>query len=72
MGANVVTPLMALQDFVTANKPSVQVEYSQGCYIMNSSTALMVDAVSLATTSDIAILFLGDNQARKILGKFLY
>ena len=62
MGATIITPLTALQQYFSSNKPSVQVEYAQGCFVMNASDALINEAVGLAKSSDLALIFVGDNQ----------
>ena len=54
---NTVTPLAGIK----AKVPQAKVGYAKGCDVVGESTAGFTEAVNLAKTSDVAIVFVGES-----------
>lgn len=55
---NTVTPLAGIKAKVS---PQTRVLYAKGCDVVGESTAGIQEAVNLATTSDVAVVFVGES-----------
>ena len=55
---NTVTPLAGIKAKVS---PQTRVLYAKGCDVVGDSTAGIQEAVNIATTSDVAVVFVGES-----------
>ncbi|KAH3744606.1 Glycoside hydrolase, family 3 domain protein [Pelomyxa schiedti] len=61
-GANIITPLEGIRNFLGTRYPKVSVSYAQGANVMDESTDMLAAAVTLAQSSDLVFVVIGDNQ----------